>query len=79
MNLYLHQVSLEELRLYKKIIMIRREIMDAFSDSMTLNFSLKRTIKGIFPTISIIANKIIDAEINSLKSKFIFLKLSPQI
>ena len=58
---------------------IIRETKDAFSDSITLYFSLSKTIKGILPTISIMANKIIVEEINSFKSKFINQKFSPQI
>ena len=52
-----------------------RIIIDAFSDSITLYFSLRIRIKGIFPTTSIIAKSIIDAEINSLISKCILNRI----
>ena len=65
--------------IYKNTIIIIRDTKDAFSDSITLNFSLNKTIKGIFPTISIIAKSIIVAEINSFISKFIICKFCAQI
>ena len=56
-----------------------RETNEAFSDSITLYFSLNKTIHGMLPTTSIMANKIIVDEINSFISKFIISKFSPQI
>ena len=51
----------------KKTIIIIRDTNEAFSDSITLYFSLSKTIRGMFPTTSIIAKSIIDDEINSFK------------
>ena len=80
MNLCQRLVNLRELlQQIEKTTIIIRETKDAFSDSITLYFSLSKTIKGILPTISIMANKIIVEEINSFKSKFINQKFSPQI
>ena len=58
---------------YKNSIIIPSEIIDAFSDSITLYFSRRTKINGMFPITSITAKSIIDAEINSLKFIFIFL------
>ena len=63
----------------KNTIIITTDTIEAFSDSITLYFSLSKMIKGILPITSIIANKIIVDEINSFKSKFISQKFSAQI
>ena len=51
----------------KNTIIITTDTIEAFSDSITLYFSLSKMIKGILPITSIIANKIIVDEINSFK------------